>query len=125
VEKTILEKMRLKPGKTVKFVNVPLSVNNLFQYLPDGSKISPANQPADFVVIFIKNMQDLQKVFPIDSNFLTPDGALWLAYPKKTSGIDSDIDRDIIWNFCKAIGWIGVFMVSIDEVWSGFRLKRE
>jgi len=54
---------------------------------------------------------------------LGPKGILWATYPKGTSGVKADINRDIIREYARTIGLEAVALVSIDETWSGLRLK--
>ncbi|MDP3450678.1 MAG: hypothetical protein Q8R87_08865, partial [Anaerolineaceae bacterium] len=58
------------------------------------------------------------------ANALAPGGILWVIYPKLTSALRSDVSRDTIWKYAETIGWTGVAMVSVDETWSAFRMKR-
>jgi hypothetical protein len=51
------------------------------------------------------------------------DGLLWFAYPKKSSGMKSDLSRDIGWDPVFAADFDSVAQVSIDETWTGFRFR--
>jgi hypothetical protein len=54
---------------------------------------------------------------------LNAKGLLWVTYPKGTSRIKADINRDSINDFAKSIGLQGVAMISVDDTWSALRLK--
>jgi len=55
---------------------------------------------------------------------LKDEGSLWISYPKGTSKVETDINRDIIWKIGEGLGLKPVAMISIDPVWAAFRLKK-
>jgi hypothetical protein len=55
---------------------------------------------------------------------LKDDGSLWISYPKGTSKMETDINRDIIWKIGEGLGLKPVAMISIDPIWAAFRLKK-
>ena len=123
-DKTIPEKLQVKAGRTFKTVGLPDELKNVLTQLPEGASIAADNKPGDVLLIFVKTMEEVNALFPISEKFLKENGIPWLAYPKKTSKLKTDLDRDIIWGYLQTIGWTGVSMISIDETWSGFRMKK-
>lgn len=124
-EKTIPEKLQVKPGRVFRVVNQPAEVAALLADLPPYAKLAGENEPADVLLVFIKSIKELGGLLPFSSQILKPDGITWLAYPKKTSRVKTDLNRDIIWAYLLTIDWTGVSMISIDDTWSGFRLKQK
>lgn len=123
-DKSIPEKLQVKPGRIFKVINQPPQMADLLSVLPASARFVESDETADVVLIFIKNMKELKQVLPVISTLLNPNGIAWLAYPKQTASIKTDLNRDIIWAYAKTLGWTGVAMISIDNTWSGFRLKR-
>jgi hypothetical protein len=123
-DKTVPEKLQGKAGRTFKIINQPEETISILSQLPEGASFSGDHEPGDILLIFVKTMEEVKALFPISENILKQGGIPWLAYPKKTSGIVTDLDRDIIWRYLQTIGWTGVSMISIDETWSGFRMKK-
>ena len=123
-EKTVPEKLQVKPGRIFKVIGQPPQVTDLLAELPSFAKFAGESEPADVLLVFIKTMEELGRLLPLNAKLLKPDGITWLAYPKKTSGITTDLNRDIIWAYINTLGWTGVSMISIDNTWSGFRLKK-
>lgn len=123
-EKTIPEKLQVKAGKTFRVIGQPESTRQLLAQLPQGAAFAADDEPADVVLIFVKSMEEVKTTIPLNDQVLKPDGIPWLAYPKKTSAIKTDLDRDIIWRYLNTIGWTGVAMIAIDDTWSGFRMKK-
>ena len=123
-DKSISEKLQVKSGKIFRILNQPPDVSGILAQLPAGASFAKVNEPADVVLFFVRSMSEVKSLFPLDAKLIKLDGIPWLAYPKKTSAIKTDLDRDTIWKFLQTIGWTGVSMISIDDTWSGFRMKK-
>ncbi len=80
--------------------------------------------PYSFMIIFVMNVSDVERIAPKVLHNLTADGVLWFCYPKKTSKrFKSDIDRDHGWKVLTDAGLHGIRMVSINQDWSAFRFR--
>jgi hypothetical protein len=123
-EKTLLERLQVKPGRTLRLINAPEGYRSILGPLPERSKIVSAPKKADVVQFFVKNMEWLKSGLSAAADALTPGGILWVTYPKLTSELRSDVNRDKIFQYAATIGWTGVAMTSVDETWSAFRMKR-
>jgi hypothetical protein len=88
------------------------------------SNILVENGPADVVLLFALNRNELEQYLPIAKEALTEKGSLWIAYLKQTASKATDINRDSINEFLKENGITAVAMISIDLDWSGLRAKR-
>jgi hypothetical protein len=93
--------------------------------LPPGAVLpeSPAQGSLDLVILFVKSLAELDQLGPGAMALLKYDGLFWIAYPKKTSKIKTDIDRDSGWAKMKTMGMAGVAMVALDETWSAMRYR--
>lgn len=121
--KSVGQKMFLKSGKTLRLISAPKSVAELLgdheaTVLPPRSK-----QPADVVLIFARNRTELESRLGPAKLQLAPGGVIWVAYPKGTSKLASDIHRDIIREYAAALGLETVSLIAMDEDWSCMRLK--
>ncbi|PKN98527.1 MAG: hypothetical protein CVU42_08055 [Chloroflexi bacterium HGW-Chloroflexi-4] len=123
-EKSILERLQVKPGRSLRLINPPDGIASVLGPLPERSKMASKFDKADIVLFFVKNMEWLKTGLSAASDALTPGGILWVVYPKLTSVLRSDVSRDTIWKYAGTIGWTGVAMISVDETWSAFRMKR-
>jgi len=122
-EKTVGQKLFLKPGKTLRVISGPANLAELIgkhdaTLLPERSA-----QPADVVVLFAMNRAELEAKLGRAKPLVLPDGAIWLAYPKGTSKVKSDINRDSIRQYAATLGLDTVSLISINDVWSCLRLK--
>ncbi len=78
----------------------------------------------DFVQLFIKDSGDWKKFGETAIEALNYDGIFWVCYPKKSSKLDSDLSRDMMWDLVgKPNGLRPVSQIAIDETWSGLRFR--
>ena len=120
--KTVAEKLHFKPGKTVTFFNPPKNNEELLGGIHEDISISEGD-PADILLAYIENREQLERNLLALKSSIKDDGALWIAYHKGTSSVDTDINRDIIHDYAQDHGLKGVSMISINDNWSAFRFK--
>jgi hypothetical protein len=77
--------------------------------------------PLDFAMIFIKSQAELKKQFSHFARQLTPAGMLWISWPKKTSGVITDLDENIVRKIGLEAGLVDVKVCAVSEVWSGLK----
>ncbi|NBD25957.1 YdeI/OmpD-associated family protein [Paenibacillus glycinis] len=77
----------------------------------------------DFVMLFAKDIASLNEHAPKALKAVKKEGLLWICYPKGTSKIRTDINRDRGWKTVKEEGWEGVSLVSVDDTWSAMRFR--
>ena len=66
----------------------------------------------------------LEAKFPALALALTPDGALWVSWPKQSSGVVTDVTEDVVRAVALAGGLVDVKVAAVDDVWSGLKLVR-
>jgi hypothetical protein len=81
----------------------------------------------DIVVLFMTRLSELQRRFQAMVNHLDPSGGFWVAWPKKASGVPTDITEDRVRNVALPAGLVDNKVCAIDETWSGLRcvIRRE
>lgn len=77
----------------------------------------------DFVHVFVYNQNDLSRLAPEAIRALKHDGLLWISYPKISSKMKSDLNRDKGWGPVTEAGMAGIAQIAIDEVWSALRFR--
>lgn len=123
-EKTIAEKLRIKKGRSVLFVNPPPGFVTRFGRLPAGVKIvDKRSRPVDIIQVFIRSQKELEAKVPKLKALVHPGGMIWVTYHKGTSSVKSDINRDDIRRYAPTIGMQAVAQVAVDDDWSALRLK--
>jgi hypothetical protein len=90
---------------------------------PDVRITSTADGAHPFVQFFHTSLADIGNSIPSLLKHLASGALLWIAYPKKTSGIESDLSRDSIAKAMKGTEWRPVSIIAIDEVWSALRFR--
>lgn len=129
-EKSAALKMQLKPGWKVRLVNAPDNAPSLLGDLPEGAELIDgtthpgAHAGADTFLVFANNRAELEAALPSLSEQVASGKSAWVIYHKGTSKVTTDIHRDSINAYAKTVGFVGNFMVSIDDDWAALRLKR-
>lgn len=122
---TLARRMKLQEGQVAVVLNAPEGALKELEPLPFDVIISQNGRiPADWILIFVKNQAELEKVLPKALKLFQPETLLWIAYPKKTSKIKTDFTRDTGWSFLqdKDLRWLT--LVSFNEDWSAFAMRR-
>jgi hypothetical protein len=91
--------------------------------LPDGVRVQrrAGSGPYDVVLCFCPDMARLVKRWPVLHSSTTPAGALWIAWPKKASGMPTDLDENAIREYALAHGRVDVKVCAVDGTWSGLK----
>ena len=80
--------------------------------------------PYEFMILFVKSIEEVDRLAPVALHNLTADGILWFCYPKKSSKkYSSDLERDHGWKALNEAGFHGIRMVAIDDNWSAMRFR--
>ncbi len=93
--------------------------------LPDGATLSQrGSSEADVIVWFIMSSRELDKIASAIERMPPASGMLWVAWPKKASGIVTDVTEDVVRGAALRAGLVDTKVCAIDETWSGLRLSR-
>ena len=121
---TLIQKLKAKPG-AVALINSPKDILGEFKsFKPAASIPTGAKEYFDFVLLFAANSKELQPWWKQIIPALKEDAVFWVAYPKKSSGIPSDLGRaNKGWTVYVGSPWQPVASISIDDTWTGTRFK--
>lgn len=118
--KRLVDKLGYRPGDTVCLIHAP---EHFVKYL-DGSAITPlVKTPAIWVHGFFDSRLELDKFCENFSDF-QPEKGIWLSWPKKTSGITTDVTEQTFRDLILPLGWVDTKVCAIDETWSGLLFYR-
>jgi len=125
--KELLAKLNYKGNKRIAVLN---SENNFFRAVSKELQGVITDLeidqrcPYEFMIIFVKSVDEMENIAPIALHNLTADGILWFCYPKKSSKkYSSDLERDKGWKVLNDAGFHGIRMVSVDDDWSAMRFR--
>jgi hypothetical protein len=119
----LVDKLGIKPGSRIHLVAAPRSLPDALGPLPAGAR-DVARGALDFAMIFVSKKSDLDKRFAKLRDRLEPDGMLWVSWPKKASGVATDLTEDVVRRVGLAAGLVDVKVCAVDETWSGLKFVR-
>lgn len=122
-EKTIAEKLLLKPGRSLLVLNAPPGYLESLKPLPDFAKIVSSSEPADVVQLFIHSYAELHTELPKTSVYIKAATIFWVCFPKQSGSIQTDINRDVLCVYAEAKNWKGIGVFSVNDDWSAMRFK--
>jgi hypothetical protein len=118
----LVQKIGIKPGHRLVLRNHPASFLSDLGKLPDDVVATERLAgEADVVVFFTDRRSALEKDFPALAGKLRPNGMLWIAWPKRTSGKATDLDENLVRDTGLGFGLVDVKVCAIDETWSGLK----
>jgi hypothetical protein len=127
------KKLGIKEQSRMAFVNAPKEFQSYLGPLPEGAEVvkrlssSSKVKPLDLVVMFVTSERTLAREFAKLSAKLATNGMIWIAWPKRSSGVATDLSFERVQRIGLDAGLVDVKICAIDETWSGlkfvFRLK--
>jgi len=123
----LIKKLGIKSGFSVVIVNAPAHFLRELNLPADVAVNTSARKPFDCALLFVKTEEELLKQFGKLTRSLKPAGMLWLAWPKKSSGVETDLSFSNVQPIGLESGLVDTKICAIDETWSGlkfvFRLR--
>ena len=105
------------------YVGAPDGFDALLGELPDGVRVlRQLRGPLDLVICFATARRDLERRLPALRGALAPAGMLWVAWPKRASGVKTDMTEDVVREVALPTGLVDTKVAAIDDTWSGLRL---
>jgi len=123
---SLLEKLQLNEEKNLLLQGLPLAIEKQFIKFSFSKNVTPLlkTKKIDFALIFAFSQKQLQEILKEVVPALHAEAKFWVAYPKATSKIASDLCRDTSWDFVAAHGYETVRIIAVDNLWSAVRLKK-
>jgi hypothetical protein len=122
------KKLGIKEGSRVALVNAPQDFESELGELPDNVEfIKRPTKSLDIILFFVLNERALARDFAKLAAKLTANGMIWIGWPKKSSGVTTDLSEQRVRDIGLNAGLVDVKVCAIDETWSGlkfvYRLK--
>jgi hypothetical protein len=119
------KKLGIKDGFQVRLIEAPSEVITELKSSLEKCKLArDAKAPLDFIMLFTKSATSLKKEFKPLAKNLAPAGMLWISWPKKTSGVPTDLNENLVREIGLAAGLVDVKVCAVTEVWSGLKFVR-
>jgi hypothetical protein len=119
----LVKKLGIKPGATVVLIGAPRGFSRLLVDLPPDVRLrTRAAGAPDLALWFVTSRRDLDHGIAAIGQLL--DAGLWIVWPKKTSGVKTDLTEDVVRLVGLAHGWVDHKVCAVDETWSGLRFAK-
>jgi len=126
ITQSLFEKLELKDDKTILIQGVPSSIEKAFAKMSYAKNVTPLlkSKKIDFVLVFAINQSQLNNILKEVFSALHHNSKLWVAFPKQTSKIVSDLNRDCSWDILTQSGFENIDLIPVDNVWNAIRFKK-
>lgn len=118
----LVKKLGIKEGFRVALVGAPDGFRRELEGLPDGvSFVTSVQGQLDFILFFATTRSELVGNFSRLAARLAPTGMLWISWPKKASGVQTDLSDAVVRETGLDVGLVDVKVCAVNEVWSGLK----
>lgn len=121
-ETPLAKKLGIKEGFRVALVGAPQGFRRELVDLPHGVRfVTRVQTSLDVIMYFVKSQRDLTQNFTPLASKLAPAGMLWIAWPKKASGVITDLSDNSVREIGLEAGLVDVKVCAVNEIWSGLK----
>jgi hypothetical protein len=121
--KSVVQKLGIKPGFRIFVDGAPTVYGDVVGPLPADVSLAPRlKDPLDMVHVFAKELAALSKKLPACREAIAPGGMVWVSWPKKSSGVATDVTENLVRDTALSLGLVDVKVCAIDDIWSGLKL---
>lgn len=126
MSQTIVEKLQIKNEKTILIQGLPSSIEKQFAKLSFAKNLTPLlrTRKLDFALVFAVNESQLNNILQDIMPALKEETRLWVAHPKSTSKIATDLNRESSWNKLVTAGYESSEQVTLDHVWNAVNFRK-
>lgn len=123
---TVFEKLQLTDEKNLLIQGLPSSIEKQFSKLSFAKNMTPLlkSRKIDFALVFAVNENQLNGILKEVMPSLKCESKFWVAYPKATSKIVTDLNRECSWNRLTCEGFESIERIELDHVWSAMRFVK-
>jgi len=119
----LIRKLGIKDEQRLAFLNAPEDFATTLGELPESAQLrASARGKLDVIVLFVTRRAELGRRIEALGRSIYPDGGLWVAWPKRASGVETDMTEDVVRELALPLGLVDNKVCAIDETWSGLRV---
>jgi hypothetical protein len=123
--KSLTDKLGIKDGMLVAPITAPPELASWLAPLPLGAMLVGARtSDVGCVLLFVKRRKELERRIPTALARLANGGMCWICWPKRTSGVVTDVTEDLLRKVVLPTGWVDVKVCAVSETWSGLKFLR-
>jgi hypothetical protein len=120
--KSVVQKLGIKPGFRIFAAGAPATYGDIVGELPAQVTIVPRLRAAvDMVHVFATEAAALGDKLPAYRDAIEPDGMVWVSWPKKSSGVATDLTDQVVRERGLKLGLVDIKVCAIDDTWSGLK----
>ncbi len=122
-ENPLVRKLGIRPGFRLKTKNAPAHYRELLRPLPEEVTVSTRlRREIDLWHLFTARVEELRRELRRALGQIRQDGMIWVSWPKKSSGVPSEVTENTVRDVALPLGLVDVKVCAVDEVWSGLKL---
>jgi hypothetical protein len=119
----LAQKLGIKAGQRVVVIDGPAAYRQLLSPLPEAVSFSiKVDSATTFIHLFVSERKTLEKQLKRLRKLIADTGTLWISWPKKSSGVATDVTEDVIREVALPLGFVDVKVCAVDQTWSGLKL---
>lgn len=121
----LAKKLGIKAAAGIALVRAPPGFDKTLGDLPENVRVQKGlagKAPLDVIVVFVSSRAELERQLPSVRRRMAPACGLWIAWPKKASGVATDMTENVVREVALPTGLVDNKVCAIDETWSGLRL---
>ena len=121
--RSVVQKLGIKPGFCIFVDGAPASYDDVVGPLPADVTLAPRLKARlDMAPVFATQAAALRKKLPACRDAIAPDGMVWVSWPKKSSGVATDVTENVVRDTALSLGLVDIKVCAIDDTWSGLKL---
>ena len=119
----LAKKLALRDGMRCWFHGMPEPVQDeIDEYALELTFVGDPSEGVDAAHVFVTERAELENLLASLRHQISPDGQIWVSWPKKAAKVDTDITEDTIRELCLPLGLVDTKVCAVDETWSGLKL---
>ena len=120
--KPVVQKLGIKPGFCIFVDGAPSAYGNIVGKLPaDVTVKAGLKPPLDMVHVFVVQAAGLAGKLRRYRAAIVPDGMIWVSWPKKSSGVATDLTETVVRDTALPLGLVDIKVCAVDDIWSGLK----
>jgi hypothetical protein len=123
--RSLVDKLGIRTGQRIAILGAPPAYDRTLGPLPPGvarRATARAGDRLDLIQFFTVEAAVLGRRLPALRRAIAENGAIWVSWPKRASGVSTDVSEDVVRTLALTMGLVDVKVCAVDETWSGLKL---